>query len=136
MNIRDKIEIAKSSALDDWDESHKTCDFGSSERANGMRDGFGDGVEVGYMAALRDLFPVIKPEDLQEGGIYYAAWAGQPLREVYYDGENLCYWEAGGIGPDGESKSIERNISPDGCEVREFVFPNPYQIFVKESEAC
>lgn len=64
MSIQDQIAAAKLKAIDDWDAGHKNCDFGSKERAGGMRDGFGDGFEVGYLAALRSLFFEVKPEDL------------------------------------------------------------------------
>ncbi len=74
----------------------------------------------------------MKPGDLQEGGIYHARWAGQPMREVYYDGEELCYWETGGIGPNGEVEHIEQNAPLEDCEIREFMFPSPSEIFGEE----
>lgn len=84
---------------------------------------------AGYIAALRSLFVEVNPEDLQEGGIYHAQWADQPMREVYYNGEQLCYWETGGIGPNGEIEHLCVELSPGDCEIREFVFPSPSDIF-------
>lgn len=83
----------------------------------------------GYLAALRSLFVEVNPEDLQEGGIYHAQWADHPMREVYYNGEQLCYWETGGIGPNGEIEHLCLELSPGDCEIREFVFPFPSDIF-------
>lgn len=74
MTIEDQIAAAKLKAIDDWDAGHKNCDFGSKERAGGMRDGFGDGFEVGYLAALRSLFFEVKPEDLIKIELYHVAF--------------------------------------------------------------
>lgn len=67
MSIEEAINAAKLEALNKWDEGHKRCDFGSAERGQGMRDGFGDGVEVGFRAALRSLYVEVKPEDVEDG---------------------------------------------------------------------
>lgn len=88
-----------------------------------------DSFAAGYREALRGLFVEVKPEDLDEGQIYHAAWSGQSMREVYFDGEYLCHWEQGGVGPNGEIENIERQILPENCEIREFKFPNPAEIF-------
>lgn len=88
--------------------------------------------ESGYRAALRDLFVEVRPEDFVDGEIYSARWKGQSWRDVYYNGEVLCYWEKGGIGPNGEVELIERTISPQECEVRDSFFPTPSEVFGEE----
>lgn len=100
MSIQDQIAAAKLKAIDDWDAGHKNCDFGSKERAGGMRDGFGDGFEVGYLAALRSLFVEVKPEDCQDFEWYWiltddgwrqAMRVGSGFDVISSDGQDLDF---------------------------------------------
>lgn len=88
MSIESQMEAARAILMNEWDETHKRCDFGDPVRGQGMRDGYYDGIAAGYLAALRGLFVEVKPED---GIIRDSVECWARINGMWYQG---VYWKA------------------------------------------
>jgi len=131
MNLNEQIGEARVTLMNEWDESHKRCDFGDPVRGQGVRDGYYDGIEAGYRAMAKSLYREVKPEDVENGELYDVKVKGGGFQSAFalVRGAEISFWYH--EMEQGEVREIF--ISPLEIEkVLSQYVPSPSEVFGEE----